>query len=62
MIDRLFLSILGHGQNVSSATFSGTLVVKECGMYPVFEVNQKVFPSKNNDWDAINKELWVCVC
>jgi len=34
---------------------------KERGMYPVFEVNQRVFPSNNNDWETINRDLWVCV-
>lgn len=34
---------------------------KERGMYPVFEVNQRIFPSNNNDWETINRDLWVCV-
>lgn len=31
------------------------------GMYPIFEPGQKNFSNHNrNDWDNLNRELWVC--
>lgn len=31
------------------------------GMYPIFEPGQKNFSNHNrNDWDSLNRELWVC--
>jgi len=30
-------------------------------MYPIFEPGQKKFSSNsNNEWDKLDRELWVC--
>lgn len=64
LIDKMYISLFGHVQTTVVCLCFGNgspVQNKECGMYPVFEVNQKIFPSKNNDWEAINRDLWVCV-
>lgn len=30
-------------------------------MYPIFEAGQKVFTNSGNDWEALDREIRVCV-
>ena len=60
LIDKMYIP-LSSADEIFGNGKSYFCKYRECGMYPVFEVNQRVFPSDTNDWETINRELWVCV-